>query len=266
MKLDENDPIVRCVRNAACLLRSTRPRRVLCNGNLEKQLKFFLALAWEHESDSHISVMDKSLKFGPSLPKDPSDKPRKRNNAAVDLLLLDGTNPEFLIETKSTFSDRLCDGDAKNSIMQLEDYWHTLQAQATDGATERVIKRLDQARKKDASDFCKALGKSSLYIVHFVNRNLHEENNHEDATFPYLIGRKFWKSTWEKWRNSTGYPIPESPDGSLREFARTYERIGTTGEYSGRGCRISTAACEVNMVPEPDFFLKALVVRVRCEL
>jgi len=81
MTLGTEDRVLMCVEEAAQILRRLDAERVLSNGNLEKQLKFFVALAWEHEAANLASVMDKSLRFGAARAEQRGASNRTRERA-----------------------------------------------------------------------------------------------------------------------------------------------------------------------------------------
>jgi len=253
MNLDPSDPVVKCAEKAAVLLRGLEPQRVLSNGNLEKQLKFFVALAWEHDSASRVGVMDKSLKFGPGEKQSASGEKQKSESAWVDLLLLEGPSPKYLIETKSTFSDRLYNDDAKHVVEQVRGYWSTLQKQCKPGL-EMAIRKIEERHKDHARTFCTGLANCPFYVIHFVNKNIQERETHTEMALPRLLARKFWKG---KPRTRGRQPLAEPRDGNLEAFADAYESIRDGANVSVR---------DVNMVPQTpgDFLLKALVVKIVC--
>ena len=93
MPLAANDLVLICINAMPNLLGRMPVDSLLTNGKIEKQLKFFLAAAWEHANPAaRAYVMDK----------------RPFNGFELDLLAFEDGRPKFWIEAKSRTIGMTC--------------------------------------------------------------------------------------------------------------------------------------------------------------
>jgi hypothetical protein len=211
--VEEDDLVRKSVRTAHSLFEKVRFGRAFINGKLEITAKALLSAGWEASSRGRVAVMDKHF-----------------NRAPIDFLALENKVPKFWIETKF---DNFCKPgetrkQARDAVSQALKY----RAQLRENDWPE-IETLAPHNQEEAELFRSQMGRSPIYIIHFLNHLPLEEE------LPALIYRKFLAGVPAKTRKDIVVGAP------AEETSITLDRLSS---YYG-GATVEEKTVEVACVP-----------------